>query len=302
MSYPTTFILLVALCVYSSLSFVGRSSQGTKIKMNFEKELSFDLDTLQYAYFVSLDIENVTIVLKLEIINCYFKDNTGVDGGAIFIGWNFGQVKLDSCTFISNTAKNNGGALYISNYIDAATMTIDNCKFIRNFAGGTSIIDTEEGNGGAIFAEGENLEISGDNVFFENSAMRGGAIFTNCFIPETKALIKSNRGRLAGGGIFLFNVDSVNYNSFDFQNNTALLYGSDRATFIKKVIVQYSIDGEEVPELVVFPGLQFNVIFKAFDLFDNPVGALLEPAEYKVNFDQNAIQLLPVSGDTGGFF
>ncbi|KAL9648292.1 hypothetical protein ABK040_001709 [Willaertia magna] len=248
-------------------------------------------------------VATVSIYFQVQISNCLFTENYAVDGGAIYITSNTGEVRLNNCNFISNRANNNGGALYLRNSEENSKMTIENCKFVTNSAGSFSVIDKDEGNGGAIHAQGNLLELSNDTVFFENKAVRGGAIFTNCVISKTNALFKSNYAKVAGGGIFLFQTNNVNDYAFNFQNNTALIYGSDRASFIRKIVVQYSIDDHGVmSELTVFPGLIFDIIFKAYDMFQNPVVQILEMADYKENFDQNNINLFSVSSHSAGFY
>ncbi|KAL9644918.1 hypothetical protein ABK040_005398 [Willaertia magna] len=247
-------------------------------------------------------IENVLNPhFQVDISNNSFTENDAFDGGAIYIASNFGNVKLSNNYFSENSASNTGGALYLNNYDVNSTVTIENCKFIKNYAGGLSI-NTKEGNGGAIYAVGKTLEITDNTVFLENSAIRGGAIFTNSFIPQTNALFKSNAARLAGGGIFLFKTDIANNNNFNFQNNTAVIYGKDKASFIKKVIIEYLDGNEVIPELTIFSGLPFSVVFKAYDIFNNPVNRILETPSYKPNFDDNNIKLNSLSSDVGGIY
>ncbi|KAL9651297.1 hypothetical protein ABK040_001250 [Willaertia magna] len=248
-------------------------------------------------------VENIhSSSFQATISDCFFTQNSGLNGGAINIVSNIGETKLTNCVFTSNSASANGGALYLSIPHENSKYTIENCKFIKNYAGGISISDTNEGNGGAIYAAGKLLELSDDTIFSGNSAIRGGAIYTNSFIPKTNALIKSNVGRLAGGGIFLFNVHVANNNNFNFQNNSALLYGIDKASYIKKIIVQYSNGQEIIPELNVFPGLQFDIVLKVYDIFDNPISSLLEQARYLANFDEKIFTLITVFSNPRGLY
>ncbi|KAL9644920.1 hypothetical protein ABK040_005399 [Willaertia magna] len=250
-----------------------------------------------------LQIENTRSPhFQATVTNCFFIDNNAVDGGAIYIASNVGEIILNNCVFSSNVASSNGGALYLTSSKNNSTFTIVDCKFIKNLAGDILITNINEGNGGAIYAVGKTLEITDNTVFLENSAIRGGAIFTNSFIPQTNALFKSNAARLAGGGIFLFKTDIANNNNFNFQNNTAMLYGKDKASFIKKVIVQYYDDKEIMTELTVFSGLYFNIYLEVYDIFDNQVTRILETPSYKPNFDENIMKLHTVSSDFVGLY
>ena len=140
----------------------------------------------------------------LTIMDCTFTGNSGYEGGAIF---NYGNVVVHNstftgnkatyggaiangdytypagtltvadCTFIGNTASNDGGAIWHYNdpiYLFSGgngTLTVDNCIFAGN---------TASNDGGAVYGYNGTMNITGSN--FENNAANsgnGGAIWNH---------------------------------------------------------------------------------------------------------------------------
>ncbi|KAL9645866.1 hypothetical protein ABK040_003596 [Willaertia magna] len=265
----------------------------------------------------------------------------GINGGAINFESNDIEVKLTilNCIFKDNQATKNGGAIYLNTLNEFSKLLIYKSKFINNQANinslVTSTINSYEGNGGAIFAvsgsvavndvndvndvnngdsvvnNGGYLELSDDTFFLNNKAVRGGAIFTSCQLSfssqtESQILMKENEAKVAGGAFFLLNYNNnnnnieqllLNNNNFKMINNSAHLYGSQLATFIKKINVQFNNEN-----IKVFPGLQFDIYLKAFDLFNKSIPQISEQVKFKVNFNQENFPLFQVFGTTQGHY
>ncbi len=95
------------------------------------------------------------------VTNSLFKDNIGMNGGAII--YEKGPNFLENDTFIGNTAtKYGGGAISSAQYGD----TINNCTFEDN---------TAKGYGGAVSSDYPDIA---NSTFINNNANHGGAIFT----------------------------------------------------------------------------------------------------------------------------
>ena len=147
--------------------------------------------------------KNIIITGKGITINAQNKSN--------IFNINSEKVIISNITFI-NGNNNKGGA--ISSYGD---LTIANCKFINNYAGGIY------GEGGGIYTLG-NLTVT-DSLFENNYASAGGAI--NSYAAET--LIETtkfinNCARWYGGAIYHDHI--LRIKSSLFANNTAYSGGA----------------------------------------------------------------------------
>lgn len=132
-------------------------------------------------------ILNHPISQELTFRNCTFIDNSGSQGGAVFIN-DTSLVRFVNCTFINNTAAN-GGVAYVD---DQGSLIAEDCRFINNSATG--------GNGGAIFVAGDggltvtNSSFTGNTI---SSGKKGSAIWCNASSGSV--------GGSGGGNIFLKN-------------------------------------------------------------------------------------------------
>ncbi|KAL9649395.1 hypothetical protein ABK040_014306 [Willaertia magna] len=243
----------------------------------------------------ALTIENThTPLLSATFEKCNFIENfvskeaqmvsSVCLGGAIYAKAIEGDVYFKNCDFLSNVASNCGGAFYFDM---KGNVTIENGKFIKNVAGtifdGTATIITY-GNGGAIYAQIDILTLSDDTILSENSAIRGGAICTNAFIPPSNALIIKNNAKIMGGGVFSNNIKALQ-NLYNLKDNTALIYGNDRTSLVGSSIVEYLVDNEKVDKLIIYPGQPFDLNVKTFDLVGAPITNILDPIEYTVLFN-----------------
>ena len=94
------------------------------------------------------------------------------------------DVTVDGCTFKSNKAITEGGAIKGRNFIsggdELARFRMTNCFVVENRAGANLFDDRLFGKGtkgGAIFAEGSGIELELlNNTFNSNAASNGGGL------------------------------------------------------------------------------------------------------------------------------
>ena len=147
-----------------------------------------------------------------EILECHFKGNVAILGGAIFM---YGKkLVIKSSLFENNIAGNKyqskaaGGAVFLGN---GATSEIMNCSFDHN----------EAYAGGAIYTKSKALFLK-SSLFQYNVALKGGAIyaFTNSIVEIFECQFKENRVLHFGAAILTFHTKIVTVSSL-FENNTA---------------------------------------------------------------------------------
>ena len=129
-------------------------------------------------------LNTTTQITRLEALT--FESNTADRGGALYAN---GEVDLEESTFTENTARDQGGALWI--WRDASFELED-----LTFEGNTAVND-----GGAVFSSGE-LEIE-DAVFTDNEAFngRGGALYSTGSATLVGIRLTGNEAEEEGGGL-----------------------------------------------------------------------------------------------------
>ena len=136
-------------------------------------------------------------------------------------------------SFVGNTAGAYGGATYISTANYGGSIT--NSKYSQNVAkvdGGAIYFST--GNGNGLFSYGNDFQIS-DSRFFENSALRGGAIFgfsrNNVVIKQS--VLSDNNVQGSGGAIYLEQLNVFDLDSVQLLKNFAVSSGGGIASISK---------------------------------------------------------------------
>lgn len=156
---------------------------------------------------ISLQADNAVIN------NCLFDNNHANDdngaGGAIYLLAN--NCLISNSNFTSNSCSNNGGAIAAYN---------KNNRIINNIFKNNKVISnlTDSQGGGAIFSDGENLNI--DKCSFEdNSASEslGGAVMLSKYDRLDNSYFKGNSASL-GNDIY------ANYTAYLFNNHIVLAY------------------------------------------------------------------------------
>lgn len=178
-------------------------------RIQFNKDLVIDghghtLDCLGEGGCSAFYSNCGNIVLKnLKIINAH-NDYTK-DGGAIRITGS-AQYLIENCTFESNWAKNNGGAIF--NEVNKP-LTIKDCTFLYN---------SVDASGAAIFSKGE-LFIYNSNFERGSAKDNGGAIYCENNIVLSNVYSSINKAVIDGGVIFA--LKNVNVDQCSFLVNNA---------------------------------------------------------------------------------
>ncbi|MDL2271009.1 DUF11 domain-containing protein, partial [Methanobrevibacter sp. OttesenSCG-928-I08] len=131
-----------------------------------------------------------------------FTENQALRGGAIYSQGNYFNLTGNN-RFLENTATYQGGAIFTRG--QHATIEKNN-TFIQNQA-----FSLDDGNGGAIaIYETYNLNITGTNTFYQNTASNGGAIYIDALEMGTSYIMingtnnfTENHGDSAGGAIYV---------------------------------------------------------------------------------------------------
>ena len=179
-----------------------------------------------------------------SVLNSYFENNTASKSGAIFMFGN--NTLVDNCTFINNSASQNGGAIgawdegcngglinnsrFISNHANnggaisaTSIFNITNCNFTNNFAT----------NGGSIYGKAKDCTFS--NLIIDNSTAKlGSAIYS---IAKTGNMVNITCTNSTGNTNPLLHYPTVNEENITLINNNVTL------TFLTRII-QSIINGE----------------------------------------------------------
>ena len=234
--------------------FAGGSYFGGNINLNIEKKLNvvnwnedeviFDGGQNTFIWNIEVDEFNITGLtfkngkineggalhftngLKNSIINATFTDNTGLYGGAIYIGSRYGQSSIRNCTFDGKFINNK--ALITSDLYGGGAICVMgdsyDSKFMADFINNTA---SGESKGGAIIFKGlvDNVNFTGD--YINNSAYYGGAIsFAEIKNSNIGATFVKNIARNNGGAIhFAELIENIELNT-TFENNSAELGGA----------------------------------------------------------------------------
>ena len=143
---------------------------------------------------------------NLTLINCKFINNVAENGGAVYSQYGYVLTITDS-TFDSNHALSNGGAIF-----SEKNLTAENSNFINNIAN----------IGGAIYAEGLNLQLN-NTVFRQNDdESKSNAIYT---ISQSSTI--SNSIFEDNGLINEYAIENRNVLSLYNNTITNIIYGAD---------------------------------------------------------------------------
>ena len=248
----------------------------------------------------------------LQVADCDFSGNLGIDGGAIYIN-QIGGVLLKRCTFTDNFATDDGGA--IAAVGAGAALGMVNCVFLRN---------TARNRGGAIvfFRSAPGLDAVGtatvtNCVFARNAAGgRGGAVFVRRGIdfgggvtsPGSAAFFYQctffkNESRTEGGAIFAdttFPIPAVvEVNNCILWNNAAPLapqYGGGGPALFSNIQGGYPGTGNiNSDPLFVNPGADDYRLQLGSPSIDTGNDSLVPPDFLDVDDDGVfALQVLPL--------
>ncbi len=160
--------------------------------------------------------------VKVVVQDSTFKNNEAANGPAIRIlpgaGGTYGAIDIENSVFEDNIATSSvagggGGAVFAG--VDVDVVVRPQSVFKNN---------TTPRDGGAIYSESGNLEISGATLVDNNANLNGGAIYANNSADVTIAnvIITGNEVNQAGGGVYVSNASGlVSIDKAEISQNTA---------------------------------------------------------------------------------
>ena len=193
----------------------------------------------------------------LTISNTFFTNNSGrANGSAIYYR---GQTIINASSFINNSASAYGGALFL---------TQEQCRITYSEFRGNVAVD-----GGAVFAGGDELYVSeckftNNNATHPNTLGGGGAIFVDGnFVQLYNSIFQFNYATYYGGAIFINGTNrfyAVNSKVRMNFNNTNYCDGPDPR------VGKYGV------ELPPFNAMKFDKEFNYHDIYEYAAMELIE--------------------------
>ncbi len=159
--------------------------------------------------FNTQDLVNGKTLVDLNV-NIWFKEAGGLDGFVLENG--NGREEFDPSSI------RRGGAVFAQD----VDLTITNCEFNNNVAGGQS----QDGTGGAVYVRNANVIIE-DSAFNSNLSRIGGAIYLeNCTGSMARNTFTGNSaenttGNSIAGGVYLEDCTGLSFEDNDFAGNLA---------------------------------------------------------------------------------
>lgn len=176
-----------------------------------------------FEFNVALNHEGGAIYLSntgslAEIRNCKFSGNQSFYSGGAIYKFN-GSLKLNNCSFEANRNQF-GRSVYGGAMVNVGSIRIENCNFFRNISAVTG------GGGGGLSTYGDDCQIL-NTTFTQNSASRGGAIFSSGNTQLSNCLFQNNGAFTGGGAVYnsgsptMFGENSPKFTNCTFRGNSA---------------------------------------------------------------------------------
>lgn len=161
---------------------------------------------------------------NLKSTSTTYKYNEAVNGGGIYAASNETKtptLTISSNNFYSNTAKENGGAVYI----ESAKTTISK----TNFGLSTDPVTSNTAkNGGAIYNNEKNINkvsIKSSKFYNNTTEETGGAIYNGGILSDSSSVFQYNTSLLGAGIYNAFNA-TLTLSKTNFTSNTSTLGGA----------------------------------------------------------------------------
>ena len=192
---------------FENLSFSGnRADYGgamyiEKCSLNISGTLNFCDNTALVggAMLIAISAPNFTLSGTVTFVN----NSATAYGGAISYDATSDAIISGTVLFINNTASG-GGAIFIRNLLDNLLISGD-ISFFGNAA--NLVLGSEYGFGGAVGVLSGSVTFSGNVIFAENSAHRGGALILQYGTCHLSGFVtfENNTATLEGGAVLLHN-------------------------------------------------------------------------------------------------
>jgi hypothetical protein len=211
----------VARSLFQYVDFEGatgdESALGAAIAATFGSEVSIENCTFTDGSTIASDGAGVAIQAiqaTVAIINCVFRRNTAITGGAIF-GLS-SDITISSCTFDSNAA-NYGGSIFVH----GGSLSLTKSIFIA---------DTAYQRGGSVYLEVITSVLISGSTFAQGLALAGGALAAT----QSSATISTSsfNGNIAtfggrGGAFYMEQSTTLSLIGCTFDSNKATATTSD---------------------------------------------------------------------------
>ena len=201
-------------------SFVDVSGSGG------EHSLQLEGLTIRSTFFGSLlDVYSTSV----EIRNCIFEGNGGIDNGGVLNARQC-NVLVEDSTFRSNASYYSGGAIYV----EEGDLNISGCLFSDNRSGA---------HGGALGVEAGSLTMN-DCTFRANSSDQtgGGLFLKNATGTIANSTFEENESTSGGGGLSIGSGSSVEVTGCEvIGNGSHTLAGGVQITGASYAVLSYCI-------------------------------------------------------------
>lgn len=192
---------------------------------------------------------------------------------------------LDFRGIVSNSATKNGGGVYLSNGAVLELVGENESGTPVNISANRADVDQQDGgNGGGIYATGENTKVIAKNVFFEkNQAESGAGIYLDenaeltiergsgiCWNQKHCNLIENNTAQKSAGAILANNGAQFSIKQTVIQDNrannalVALIENGASGMFHGNVITHNGNGGQSFDDnylMRVHSGAELNILF-----------------------------------------
>ena len=199
----------------SAIHFTGNSNNTFK-NITFENNEANDMYSSYWRNYPSGGAVSFSNNTNSTFENCNFTGNSANSdyyggGGAVYFESSKGNgtSTFTNVNFVNNTGKN-GGAVYVGD--DWENITFEDSNFTQN----TGYV------GGSIYLTNSSVNLVNDSFESNNANKSGGAIYNNQgFVNVTGSSFDNNNANKSGGAIYFYENSTGEIHSSNFTNNSA---------------------------------------------------------------------------------
>ena len=173
---------------------------------------------------------------NLTIRNSRIHDNSGVDGGGVYISSNCANARIINSSIYDNDSEGNGGGIHIwgGNAVNAnaPSLTISNSRIYGNTAGTSTTVK----DGGGIYARGTTIKsaaltISNSSIYNNLAYAEGGGMYfhgrTAVTMKRSAVYGNESKGTGDGGGGMMLRNEATTVAGYTIENSS--IYGNRTA-------------------------------------------------------------------------